>query len=106
MKSKPTTKKLFQLVDIKDYRYDKGCSHIDYGDIATDCDTKTISLLEAINHISISIFSMADEDELDNKKISNLSCIIADLAELGIATNKISHTAAYLSGVQDGTHGS
>lgn len=105
MKSKPTTKKLYQLVDIKDYRYDKGCADINYGDIATDCDTKTISLLEAINHISLSILSLADEDELNNVKISTLSCIIADLAELGIATNKISHTATYLSGVQDGTHG-
>lgn len=100
-----TTKKFFQIVDVPDFRHESNCSNINYGDIATDCDTKTISLLEAINHISLSILSMAEDDEINNEKISSLSCIIADLAELGIATNKISHTATYLSGIQDGTHG-
>ncbi|HCR1962428.1 TPA: hypothetical protein ONC42_001082 [Enterobacter kobei] len=101
----PTTKKFHQLVDIEDYRYSNNCSNIDYGDIACDCETKTISILEAINHISLSIFSLAEDDGIDKEKIGNLSCIIADLAELWIATNKISHAASYLSGLKDSNHG-
>lgn len=100
-----TIKKFFQLVDIKDFRYEKNSPDINYGDIATDCDTKTISLLEAIGHISLDIFSLADETKCGNEKIMKLSCIISDLAELGISTNKISQTAAYLSGIQDGKNG-
>lgn len=104
MTSKPTTEKFYQLVDIKDFRYSKDCSDINYGEIASDCDTKTISILEAINHISLSIFSLCEEDEINKEKLSNLTCVVADLAELCIATNKISQTAAYLSGVQDGNN--
>ncbi|TKV09302.1 hypothetical protein FDX19_12595 [Citrobacter sp. wls619] len=98
-------KKLYQLVDIPDFRYRNGCSNIDYGDIASDCDTKTISILEAINHISLSIFSIAEDKEINKETILNLSGVIADLAEIGITTNKISQTASYLSGFKDGTHG-
>lgn len=105
MTSKPTTEKFYQLVDIKDFRYSKDCSDINYGEIASDCDTKTISILEAINHISLSLFSLSEEDEITKEKLGNLTCVIADLAELGIATNKIAQTAAYLSGVQDGNNG-
>jgi len=105
MTSKPTTQKFYQLVDIKDFRYCKDCSDINYGEIASDCDTKTISILEAINHISLSLFSLSEEDEINKEKLGNLTCVIADLAELGIATNKIAQTAAYLSGVQDGNNG-
>lgn len=105
MTAKPTTKKFYQLVDIKDFRSELNCSDIGYADLASDCDTKTISLLDAINHISLNIFSLTEDDEIDNEKISNLSTIISSLAELAIATNKIAQTAAYLSGVKDGTHG-
>jgi len=105
MTVKPTTNKFYQLVDIKDFRTEGNCSHIGYADIASDCDTKTISLLDAINHLSLSIFSLTEEKETDKEKISNLACTISSLAELAIATNKISQTAAYLSGVQDGNHG-
>ncbi|ELZ5062215.1 hypothetical protein UYK21_004983 [Enterobacter hormaechei] len=105
MTAKPTTKKFYQLVDIKDFRSEFNCSDIGYADLASDCDTKTISLLDAINHISLNIFSLTEDDEIDNEKISNLSTIISSLAELAIATNKIAQTAAYLSGVNDGNHG-
>ncbi|HFN3671088.1 TPA: hypothetical protein ACHFMY_002866 [Enterobacter hormaechei] len=58
MTTNPTIKKLYQLVDIPDFRYSKDCSSIDYGDIASDCDTKTVSIFEAINHISLNIFPL------------------------------------------------
>lgn len=105
MTNKATTKKFFQLVDIKDFRYDGDCSNIDYSDIALDCDTKTISILEAINHISLSLFSMSDKNDISREKIGTLSCIISDLSELAIATNKVSQTAAYLSGIQGENNG-
>ncbi|MDA8481104.1 hypothetical protein NNO04_20750 [Citrobacter sp. Awk 4] len=104
MTTNATTKKFFQLVNIPDYRYDGDRTDIDYGDIASDCDTKTISLLEAIGHISLCVFTLSDSKECNKEKINNLSCIITDLAELAIATNKISQTATYLSGVQDGNN--
>lgn len=105
MTTKPTTKKFYQLVNIRDFRHDRDCSDIDYGDIACDCDTKTISILEAIQCISLNIFSMSDNENINNNELSKLSCVIADLSELAMATNKISQSAAYLSGVQDGNHG-
>lgn len=100
-----TTKKFYQLVDIPDFRHDSDCSRIDYGDIANDCDTKTVSILDAINHISLSIFSMSDDKNINKDKLNKLSCIISDLAELGIATNKVSQTASYLSGIKEATYG-
>lgn len=105
MTSKPTIKKLYQLVDIPDFRYSKDISNIDYGDIALDCDTKTVSIFEAITHISLNISSIAEDKESNKEKILNLSYIIADLAEIGIATNKISQAASYLSGLKDSIHG-
>lgn len=105
MTSKPTTGKFFQLVDIKDFRYNNDCSDINYGEIASDCDSKTISILEAINHISLNIFNLSEEDEITKEKLGNLTCVIADLAELAIATNKVSQTASYLSGVKEGNNG-
>lgn len=105
MTVQPTTTKFYQLVTIKDFRTEGDCSHIGYADLASDCDTKTINLLDAINHLSLSITSLTEKEETDKEKISNLSCIISSLAELAIATNKISQAASYLSGVQDGNHG-
>lgn len=105
MTSQPTTEKFFQLVDIEDFRYSKNCSHINYGEIASDCDSKTISIFEAINHLSLSIFTLSEEEIINKDRILNLTSVIADLAELGFATNKISHTAAYLSGLKDANHG-
>lgn len=100
-----TTRNLIQLIDIPDFRFTNQDPDINYGDVADDCDSKTISTIEAIRHLSESIFSMSLEEEKDNEKIRNLSAIIYDLADLAIATNKISQTATYLSGVKDGTHG-
>ncbi|MEG1226210.1 MAG: hypothetical protein RSD83_16695 [Hafnia sp.] len=100
-----TTKKFYQLVDIPDFRYDSDCSSIRYGYIADDCDTKTVSILDAINHISLSIFSMAEDENINKDKLNKLSCVISDLAELAIATNKISQTASYLAGVKEGNNG-
>lgn len=105
MTAKTTTNKFYQLVDIKDFRSEANCSDIGYADLASDCNAKTISLLDAINYISLNIFSLTEDDETDKEKISNLSIIISSLAELAIATNKISQTAAYLSSVKDGNHG-
>lgn len=91
-----------KLVDLPDYRYQPKCASINYGDLAIDCDTKTISLLDAVHHLSISIFSMADEDNINTDKLSSLSAVISDLAELAIATNKIAQSSQYLAGYQDG----
>lgn len=95
-----------KLVNIPDYRYDADASNIDYGSIAEDCDTKTISLLEAIDHISISVFSLAEDKEINREKIMNLTGVISSLSQLAIATNKISQCASYLSGVKGENHGS
>ena len=100
-----TTKKFYQLVDIPDFRYDSDCSSISYGYIADDCDTKTVSILDAINHISLSIFSMTEDENINKDKLNKLSCVISDLTELAIATNKISQTASYLAGVKEVNNG-
>lgn len=100
-----TTKNFIQLVDIPDYRFDKRTTDIDYDGIAVDCDSKTISILSAINHISLNVFSLVEESLVDKEKIADLSCIIADLAELAIATNKISQSASYLSGLKGDNNG-
>lgn len=100
-----TTKNLIQLIDIPDFRFTNQNPDINYGDVADDCDSKTISTIEAIRHLSESILNLSQEEENDNEKIRKLSAIIYDLADLAIATNKISQTATYLSGVKDGTHG-
>lgn len=100
-----TTKNFIQLVDIPDYRFDKRTTDIDYDGIAVDCDSKTISILSAINHISLNVFSLMEESQVDKEKITNLSCIIADLAELAIATNEIAQSASYLSGLKGGNDG-
>ncbi|AKL32076.1 TPA: hypothetical protein MJB68_23630 [Klebsiella pneumoniae] len=99
------TKNFIQLVDIPDYRFDKRATDIDYDGIACDCDSKTISILNAISHISLNVFSLVEESLVDKEKIADLSCIIADLAELAIATNKISQSASYLSGLKDDNNG-
>lgn len=100
-----TTKTFIQLVTIPDFRYDANCTTIDYDGIADDCDAKTISLLEAIDHISMSVFSIAEKEEINRDKIMSLTCVISELSQLAIATNKISMTASYLSGVKGGNHG-
>lgn len=99
-----STVKFFQLVDIPDYRFSSDkekCQHIDYDKIATDCDTKTISILEAISHIGVSIMSEVEGKNLNKNKIMMLSGVIADLAELAMATNKIANSATYSSGYKD-----
>ena len=97
-----TTKNFIQLVDIPDYRFDKRTTDIDYDGIAVDCDSKKISILSAINHITLNVFSLMEEIQVDKEKITNLSCIIADLAELAIATNKLAQSASFLSGLKGG----
>lgn len=94
-----------KLVTIPDFHHDGDCSEIDYDGIADDCDTKTISLLEAIDHISLSVFSLAEDKEINRDKIMVLTCVISSLSQLAIATNKVSQSAAYLSGVKGGNHG-
>ncbi|MDZ2792290.1 hypothetical protein M2A80_23940, partial [Klebsiella pneumoniae] len=92
------------LVTIPDYRFSSDkeqCQNIDFDKIATDCDTKTISILQAINHIGVSIMSEAEEKRLNKDKIMMLSSVVADLAELAIATNKIANSATYSSGYKD-----
>ncbi|MBL2092274.1 hypothetical protein ELF06_29415, partial [Klebsiella pneumoniae] len=83
-----STEKFFQLVTIPDYRFSSDkeqCQNIDFDKIATDCDTKTISILQAINHIGVSIMSEAEEKRLNKDNIMMLSSVVADLAELAIA---------------------
>ena len=99
-----STEKFFQLVDIPDYRFSSDkekCQDIDFDKIATDCDTKTISILEAINHIWVSIMNEVEEKNLNKNKIMTLSGVISDLAELAMATNKIAISATYSSGYKD-----
>lgn len=100
-----TKRKFYQLVDIPDYRYirKEDASNINYDDISTDCDAKTISLLEAIYNLSISIMGESESKNIDGGRICNLSSLICDLSELAIATNKVAQSAAYSSGLQDGT---
>ncbi|EIR2468238.1 Uncharacterised protein [Salmonella enterica subsp. arizonae] len=63
------------------------------------------SLLEAISHISLNIASLSFSGEDKKERIGQLSRIISDLAELAMATNKISQIAAFLSGAQGSNHG-
>ncbi|EDV0637576.1 hypothetical protein QF02_003917 [Salmonella enterica subsp. enterica] len=79
------TCKLYQLIGIEG-----GRGSIEYGEILDDCDSKTISTLQAINYLSSHIASLCGE-KLDMKEVINISLIIGDLAELGVATNKIAH---------------
>lgn len=102
---KMSTQKFYQLVDIPDYRFrrnDSQCHGIDFDSIASDCDTKTISLLEAIGHIGHTALTLSNEEDIDKDKISQLCCVITDLAELAIATNKIAKSATYSIGFKDG----
>ncbi|EIY7073584.1 TPA: hypothetical protein LC389_002593 [Salmonella enterica subsp. enterica serovar Salford] len=63
------------------------------------------SLLEAISHISLNIASLSFGGEDKKERIGQLSGVISDLAELAIATNKISQIATFLSGAQGSNHG-
>lgn len=93
-----TIKNLIDLVNVPDFRNDKDCTNIDYGSLSDDCDTKTISLLEAIKHISLSIFSLAESENAKKatEEIMSLSCVISDLSDIAIATNKASKTSTEL----------
>lgn len=99
-----STKKFYQVVSLPDFRYETDCSGIQYDEVASDCESKSISILDAINFISLRIFEISEEE---NKKdeIRNLSGVIADLAEIGLATNKILNSASYYSGLKDGKNG-
>lgn len=99
-----STLNFIQLVDIPDYGFSDNkadCEHIDFAKISTDCDTKTISILEAISYIGTGISTETEEKNLDKNKIMMLSGVISDLAELAIATNKIAKSATYSSGYKD-----
>lgn len=93
--------KFYQIVDLKDYRYESDCSDLCYGEIADDCDSKTVSLLDAIRYISSGIKGMVDNSTIDKEKIKELSSTISDLAEIAISTNKISQAATYLNCTQE-----
>ena len=95
-----TIKKIYQVVDIPDYKYSKEeAKGIDYGAVATDCETKTTSIIEAIEILS---FKLLEENEKEDSQqsINNLACIINDLTGLAIATSKISNSANYWAGYQ------
>ncbi|HHT0024789.1 TPA: hypothetical protein ACTW97_000780 [Klebsiella michiganensis] len=103
-----STQKFYQLVNIPDYRFrgdDSEINGIYFDAISTDCDTKTISLLEAISHIGLTVLTLSNEENIDKDKLSCLSAVITDLAELAIATNKIAQSAAYSIGFKDGENG-
>lgn len=97
-----STTKFYHLVNIPDYRHEKEKSDIDYARLSDDCDNKTISILEAITVLSDSICSLTENNKMDKDKLRTLSGVIYDLAELAIATNKISQSASYSSGYIDG----
>ncbi|NIG74695.1 hypothetical protein F3J34_13965 [Klebsiella sp. Ap-873] len=100
-----TTNTLIKLVHMPDYRFEPNCESLNYGAISTDCDSKTISLLEALNHIGSSIFNLTDIDSIDKDgidKIHSFACLIMDLSETAIATNKIAQSANYLAGLKNG----
>ncbi|GGD25708.1 hypothetical protein GCM10011513_24030 [Franconibacter daqui] len=99
-----STAKFYQIVTIPDFRYEES-DKCDYPGIAADADGKTISLLEAIQFISTGMRNLIDNGESEPHKLIALSDVIFDLSELAIATNKVSQSAAYLSGLKDGTHG-
>lgn len=105
MGAKKTINLFYQAIDINDYRHEKDCDNIDYCRIADDCETKTISLLGAIKHISLSISNLSEMKKDTSLEVSNLSYIIADLAELAIATNKTRSTADEIYNSQVGNHG-
>lgn len=105
MTASTTTNKFFQIVDIKDFRYEQDCSNIDYGELASDCESKTISIIDAIQYISQSIYTQTEDNQIENDKIRHLSGIIYNLTEIAIATNKVSQVASYLSGIKDGNNG-
>lgn len=94
-------KNLIQLVDVPDFRFDKNRTLVNYSEVAEDCDTKTISVLDAIKELSLSISVLSEDNEVDQEKIRNLSGVIMELSEIAIATNKISQVSSYLSGVQE-----
>ena len=94
--------KLYQLVDIPHPVYEKdAAANICYSDIATDANTKTISRLSAIGIITQAINSLVEGDDIKNKgtkdEILSITGIIFYLADLAIATNKISTSANYYS---------
>lgn len=71
--------------------------------IASEAESQTTSLLEAIKFISLKIMEMSDGKKDNNKKVNPLSIVIADLACLAITTNKISNEASYYSGLKVAT---
>ncbi|KGA39555.1 hypothetical protein KU75_21845 [Pectobacterium odoriferum] len=92
-------KNFYQLVDIPNVGNKGDTSYIDYSAIAEDTGSKTASILGAINYISLRILNSGDDaNEADMDEIRDLSSIICDLADLGIATNKICKSASYYSG--------
>jgi len=101
-----TIKNFYQLVDIPDYRFSNGKdSNIDYSSVATDCNTKTISILQAIFHLSEKTAELAQSKKVDANIISQLCGTISDLSELAIATNKISESANYSCAYKDAKNG-
>lgn len=101
-----TIKTFYQLVDIPDYRFSEGRqSNIDYSSVATDCSTKTISILNAIFHMSVKVAELAQCEKVNGNEISFLCGTISDLSELAIATNKISESANYSSAYKDAKNG-
>ena len=96
-----THKNFYQVVDIPDYKYQKEAARcVDYGAVATDCETKTSTIIDAIKILSSNLM---DENEKDDGKesVHNLACIINNLTGLAIATSKISNSANYWAGYQD-----
>ena len=48
-----TTRNIIQLIDIPDFRFTNQDPDINYADVADDCDSKTISTIEAIRHLPV-----------------------------------------------------
>lgn len=91
-----TVKNIHQLININP------ASDINTTAIASEAESQTTSLLEAIKFISLKIMEMSDGEKDNIKKVNSLSIVIADLACLAITTNKISNEASYYSGQKSG----
>ncbi|TDT01657.1 hypothetical protein [Erwinia rhapontici] len=100
-------KNFYQLVDIPDYRFSnkEKTNNIDYSSVATDCNTKTISILHAIFVLGEKASDLTQRENIDSVEICSLASTICDLSELAIATNKISESANYSCAYKDAKNG-
>lgn len=95
-------KNIYQLKGVPDYNEgDKSC--VDYASIADDAEIKLISILDAINFISLGITVEASNKKINSEKLESLGGTISSLSEIALFLNKISMDSHYISGFKDGS---